>query len=590
MTVHRFLLVSLSIETILGETTIRQRREKLEQMSNGQDVGDVYTATLERIRAQGKGRARLGMDAIMWIAYSERPFSPDELCQALGVAIGSYDLDNNNAPSIRTILNCGLGLVTVDSSSSKVRLVHFTLQEHILANPTLFHNSHSRIGEVCLTYLNFSCIKELSPSLPSLPHTTPFLQYASGYWAAHCRRETSPSVIQLAIKLLDRFDSHIFRESFLEVEFARFCGPIDHPTHLTKFTALHAGACLGVLEIMVPLLKAHKWDLNATDEFGMTASLWATYRGYDAIVKVLLDQEGVDPCSTNHSINALLLCAAWAGCGTVAQMLLERNDINPDTTDEGGRTPLSWATAPIYLEPCTEEGCARAATILLESNDVNPPSTDNSGRTALSRGAQNGREKIIRMRAGGDFCSHGYSRGAKEMIRWAKEGQHEEVVRILLGRMDVNPDRADKCGRTPLSWAAEYGYEESVRMLLERDDVNPNTADKSGRTPLSWAAKNGYEKIVEMISQRNNAHPDTADESGQTPFPLPTEDGCVRVAHGQAEPHDSLMSGLGGELSAPFVSDPSALPEPPAQKTRRFWRTTGHQLSPLHYIRKALSR
>ena len=58
MILHRFLLVSLSIESILWETAIRRRREKLKQMSNGQNVGDVYAATLERIRAQGEDRAR----------------------------------------------------------------------------------------------------------------------------------------------------------------------------------------------------------------------------------------------------------------------------------------------------------------------------------------------------------------------------------------------------------------------------------------------------------------------------------------------------------------------------------------------------
>jgi len=569
--VHRFLLVSLSIETILGETTIRRRREKLKQMSNGQDVGDVYTATLERIRAQGKDKARLGMEAIMWIAYSERPLEPDELCQALGVAIGSTDLDNDNAPSIRTILNCGLGLVTVDSSSSKVRLVHFTLQEYILENPTVFYNPHSKIAEVCLTYLNFSCIKELSPSLPSPPPTTPFLEYASRYWGKHCRRETSPSVIELALKLLDRFDSHILRKSFLKEEFKRLWGPYDSPTHLTNFTALHAGACLGVLEIMVPLLEINKWDLNALDEFGMTASLWATYRGYDAIVKLLLDQEGVDPCSTNHSGNTLLLCAAWAGERTVVQMLLERNDINPDAADEGGRTPLSWATGPTLLEPCTEEGCGTAAPRLLERNDVDPHSTDKSCRTALSRATKNGPEKIIRMIDGGDFCSHGYSSGgAGRMIGWGSNDRHEEIVRILLGRNDLDPDRADKRGRTPLSWAAEYGHEESVRMLLERDDVNPHNVDKSGQTPLSWAAKNGHGKIVGMLSQRNNSHSDTADEGGQIPFPLPTGNDRARDANGQAESHDLLISGLKEELSGPFISDPSPLPEPPTKKTRRF--------------------
>jgi len=156
------------------------------------------------------------------------------------------------------------------------------------------------------------------------------------------------------------------------------------------------------------------------------------------------------------------------------------------------------------------------------------------------------------------------------MLSWTEEGQHEETVRILLGRNDVNPDRADKRGRTPLSWAAEYGYEESVRMLLERDDVNPHSVDKSGRTPLSWAAEKRHEKIVGMLSQRNNPHPKTVDEGGQTPFPWPTGNGCPRVAHDQAESHDLLISGLEGELSRPILSDPSPLLEPPRKKTRRF--------------------
>jgi len=588
--VYRFLLVSLSIETILGETTIRRRREKLKQMSKGQNVGDVYTATLERISAQGEDRARLGMDAIMWIAYSLRPLSPDELSQALGVEIGSTDLDNDNSPSIRTILNCGLGLVTVDSSSSKVRLVHFTLQEHILSNPTLFHNPHSMVAEVCLTYLNSRCIRDLSPALRPLPPTTLFLEYASRYWWEHCRRETSPIVIQLAVKLLDGFDSHIFCKLFRDGEFPWIESILRHPIHQMKFTALHAGAILGVPEIMVALLEKDKWDLNATDKFGMTASLWATWLGSDAIVKVLLEHEGVDPRHTYHSGNALLLCAAWNRSGKVVQMLLERNDINPDITDEGGRTPLSWATGPMLMEPCTEEECEGVATIQLERNDDNPQSGNKSGRTRLSRILENGREKIILMQFGGDLCSHGAWRGDGPKGSWVTADRHEEIVRMLLGRKDVNPDRADKRGRTPLSWAAEYGREESVRMLLERDDVDPHSADKSGRTPLSWAAKNGHDKIVGMLSQLNAAHPDTVDESGQTPFPRPTENGLLTVIHGQAESHDPLISGLREELSAPFLSDPSPLPSPPPKKTRQFWRTSRHKLSPLSYIRKALSR
>ena len=37
------------------------------------------------------------------------------------------------------------------------------------------------------------------------------------------------------------------------------------------------------------------------------------------------------------------------------------------------------------------------------------------------------------------------------------------------------------------------GHEEVVRILLERDDVDPNKPDVCGRTPLLWAAANGQE-------------------------------------------------------------------------------------------------
>ena len=46
MMVPSFLLVSLNIDPILDEITLHQRRKKLDEMTNGEGLGDAYAATL----------------------------------------------------------------------------------------------------------------------------------------------------------------------------------------------------------------------------------------------------------------------------------------------------------------------------------------------------------------------------------------------------------------------------------------------------------------------------------------------------------------------------------------------------------------
>ena len=100
----RFLLVSLNITAILDETTVYDRREQLRRMTKDGGLGDAYGVTLERIKEQSGGKSRLAMAALMWISQSERPMSPDELCHALGVQIGSTCPNPDKIPSIQTLL------------------------------------------------------------------------------------------------------------------------------------------------------------------------------------------------------------------------------------------------------------------------------------------------------------------------------------------------------------------------------------------------------------------------------------------------------------------------------------------------------
>ena len=526
----RFLLVSLHIDAILGEVTIRQRRKKLEQMTRGNGLGDAYAATLTRIKAQKGNKSILGLKVLMWLSYSERPLRAEELCHALGAEMGSTDLDLENVPALRTLLASSLGLVAVESSSSTVRLVHFTLHEHLLSDPMLFHNPDSAIAEVCLTYLNFQSVRDLSPTLRSAPATMPLLEYASLYWANHTRMGMTDDVKILALRLLDGFEKHISAQLVL-LDYGKHGGSgldfsLDEGPR--GFTGLHGTAFLGIVGIIEAVLEMKEWDVNATDSirstapifpagrlpvklwnsvlgrfsadrgqaytiYGRTPLFWAAERGHEGVVKMLLDQEDINPSQTETGWTPLLL-AVERGHEGVVKLLLERESVNPNQADtKYGQTPLLWATERGY------EGVVR---MLLDREGVNPDQADSEyGRTPLS---------------------------------WAAKRGHEGVVKMLLDREGVNPDHEDiECGRTPLSFAAGYGHKPVVKMLLDQEGVNPNHVDNGhGWTPLSWAAENGREEVVKMLLDRDDVNPNHVDsEYGRTPLLSASRRGAQHIVN-----------------------------------------------------------
>ena len=154
-------------------------------MTDRLGLEDVYRATIERIKTQGGDKSRLGMGALMWISYAERPLKADELCHALAIELGSTDFDAGNIPSMSTLVGCCQGLITVDKEAINVRLVHFTLREYLSAHPDIFSTPHSVIAEICLTYLNSQQVKALvaNPlsSSSALIADKPFLKYCSLY-------------------------------------------------------------------------------------------------------------------------------------------------------------------------------------------------------------------------------------------------------------------------------------------------------------------------------------------------------------------------------------------------------------------------
>ena len=75
-------------------------------------------------------------------------------------------------------------------------------------------------------------------------------------------------------------------------------------------------------------------------------------------------------------------------------------------------------------------------------------------------------------------------------LHWASIFGIDEIVAGLVAVESCDINGEDSAGNTPLMWAAQNGHEGVVKILLGRSDVNLNKTG-SDWTPLSWAAWRG---------------------------------------------------------------------------------------------------
>jgi len=501
--VARFLLISLSIDAILSEATIRKRRERLDLMTSGLGLDGAYDATLDRIKGQGKGNSTLGMAALMWISLSERPMHIGELCDALAVEIGSRKIDDDNIPSEKTLLASCLGLVTVDESSI-ARLVHFTLQEYFNQHPEHFESPHSAMAEVCLTYLNFDSVDKISYTLDRAPAEARFLQYASSYWGLYAKNGLTKRVKSLALQLLGKFGGHISAKLLLWGNFNRW---ERQRRHSAGFTGLHCAAYLGLEEIAISLLEEDKGcSADMADSWGRTPLMWAAESGHEELVKLLFRQKYVKPNSKDHDGSTTLW---YEG---IAKLLLGRKKVNHNSRDTFGKTPL------MYAAKGGNEGIVK---LLFHRKEVNPDSRGYRGETPLGRAACSGYEGIVKLLLHRkEVNPDSRDNDGKTPLLWAAWHGREGIAKLLLGRKEVNPDSRDNFGRTPLWCAAKGGHEGIVKLLLDRKEVNPNSIDDDGQTPLSWATWNRHEGVRKLLLERLDAASDEQANMHQSPLPF----------------------------------------------------------------------
>jgi ankyrin repeat protein len=152
------------------------------------------------------------------------------------------------------------------------------------------------------------------------------------------------------------------------------------------------------------------------------------------VVKLLLDQKGIDVNKQKNSGATALCLAAWGRHVKAAKFLLDREDIDVNLPSRNGGTPLIWAC---YVE------CPDIVDLLLKKDDIDPNVRDNYGCTALTYASS--------------LC------------------RNIDNVRLLLSHLHINPNAVDNDGFSIYDKALDYSnhYHDEIMVLLRTAGASP---------------------------------------------------------------------------------------------------------------------
>ncbi|GAD91601.1 hypothetical protein PVAR5_0174 [Paecilomyces variotii No. 5] len=298
-----FRWAKLSLENLATCRTAKSIREALQTLPR--TLQETYVQILERISPNDR---ELGRKVLFWLSFSKRPLTLRELNVAvvLDESCTVFDEDLVLIPP-GILLQICQGLITEDEFGN-LNLAHasikdFLTSEWIRSSSVRFFSldhetADKTIMRQCLTYL---CLDNFQPgyfsssdSIASRLGEYPLLDYASYFWASHCRStDFDVHDRQLVNKL---FESRTLPRRGNFGVWLQTLIPEASISNFETTQPLYYAASFGLVSVVKAILASDPdIDIDARGgRFQSTPLFVACWRGYYEVVELLL-QAGANP-------------------------------------------------------------------------------------------------------------------------------------------------------------------------------------------------------------------------------------------------------------------------------------------------------
>lgn len=261
-------------------------------------------------------------------------------------------------------------------------------------------------------------------------------------------------------------------------------------------------------------------DVNAHDDEGKTALMWATQYSEAEHVKLLMEHPNVDPNVQNrYGMTALHLAVTYNCVPTITELL---NGENIDCTllDCEGITPLQMAVdavrpaceqllrahgAPMYGSyqhafEADDEETEQSVNALLNM-DRDPNEVDEHGYNALHRAAREGcrpplfQRVLARIHDVNAVIEYGFT-----ALMIAAIGDQVDVVTVLMNHRGVDLNVQCRISNyTALHYAVLHENPAIVSQLLSDDKIDASLKDDDNYTALQRAIDRGSTECAQIL-------------------------------------------------------------------------------------------
>jgi ankyrin repeat protein len=248
------------------------------------------------------------------------------------------------------------------------------------------------------------------------------------------------------------------------------------------------------------LLKGFKIDVNAKDNAGTTALMYAVECNALDVLKELVCFPGIDINARNKFGLTALMLAARKGSAEGIEKLLQVYNHDVNAKDDEGTTALMWAVKSDVLEVLE-----RLMRLRFVGIDVN--AKNRSGMTALMLASSRGNLAAVNrlLRSVETRVNNSDNEGKTELI-WAIVGTMEvevqkEIVARLLREPGIDIYARDKTGKTALNYAVELGKVDVAQLLwvMGADDQGVGELNQQ----MQEARKEGRDVLNNIITALN---------------------------------------------------------------------------------------